>query len=115
MSKKNNKPQKAKSKKILTRFLENVVGGKNNGTKKEEIPNEEVIAGTNLDDNMQGTEGDETMLGGKGDDYIAFGAGNDVVYGGEGNDTIDDVKGRILEGENELHGGAGNDTIGSWR
>ena len=37
MSKKNNKPQKAKSKKILTRFLENVVGGKDNGTKKEEI------------------------------------------------------------------------------
>ena len=39
MSKKNNNPQKAKSKKILTRFLENVVGGKGNGTKKEEDVN----------------------------------------------------------------------------
>jgi len=87
---KKSKKSKSKSifKKIQTRFLENIVGGKGGATKHK------------------GTKGDDDLMGTMGADIMAAGAGNDVVDGGQGNDTLKGGK-----GNDSLSGGEGNDKL----
>nr|MDA8124879.1 hypothetical protein [Deltaproteobacteria bacterium] len=56
----------------------------------------DVIYGTDKDENITNGTGDAVLVGGGGADVIWAGAGNDIVDGGKGNDT--------------LYGQAGNDT-----
>ena len=76
--------------------------------------NDDIIVGSNLDEQIEGLAGSDTLYGslgddwlyaGDGDDYLFGGAGNDLVTGGTGNDTL--VGGL---GYDHLYGLAGDDT-----
>lgn len=85
---------------------------------------EQVINGTNGDDNLVGGDGSDLIWGFDGNDVIHGGDGDDVVagvlgsnslYGDSGDDEVvggednDDLFGGF--GNDELFGGAGNDTL----
>ena len=55
----------------------------------------DIVYGTEFNDNLTGGAGDDILDGGDGDDHLYGGAGNDILDGGDGNDNF--------------YGGAGND------
>lgn len=74
-----------------------------------------VLAGTDLDDDIEGHAlndviqsgaGDDQIAAADGDDQIDAGLGDDVVTGGNGNDYVDGA-----EGHDEISGGNGSDTL----
>jgi hypothetical protein len=94
---------------------------------------ENVIQGTDGDDQLQGTDANDQIIGGggadeiaggKGDDLIDAGGMSDTVDAGSGHDTVDGGDGDDLligglghdvltggQGEDQLHGGVGNDSL----
>ncbi|MBR6012691.1 MAG: hypothetical protein IK062_02785 [Selenomonadaceae bacterium] len=70
-----------------------------NGTNKNDN-----LTGTASDDIMSGLAGNDTLKGLAGDDILNGGKGNDILLGGEGNDTLNGES-----GNNKLTGGKGND------
>ncbi len=73
------------------------------------------LKGTNGDNVLTGTEGNDELEGGKGDDLLAGlggndelegGKGDDRLLGGDGNDRLDGDKGSDF-----VDGGAGNDIV----
>jgi Ca2+-binding RTX toxin-like protein len=99
----------------------------------EEMPEDQIILGTDMGDDLiggdgndilRGRDGEDFLVGGKGDDMvmggmgqddIIAGEGNDMVYGGEGKDRIfgDEGDDEIVGGEEAdmLYGGEGDDTF----
>jgi Ca2+-binding RTX toxin-like protein len=75
----------------------------------------DVIEGTNDDDQIIGLEGNDRLFGGKGDDVIEASDGNDRADGGKGDDAIfgEDGNDRLFggKGEDEIDGGDGNDWL----
>jgi Ca2+-binding RTX toxin-like protein len=83
-----------------------------------------VIYGTESDDDLMGTEnkdlifgygGNDTINGGKRNDCIYGGDGNDIIFDGKANDTIyggdgDDII-QTSGGSDKVYGGAGDDII----
>ncbi|MCC7425893.1 MAG: hypothetical protein IT557_03210 [Alphaproteobacteria bacterium] len=65
-----------------------------------------AIAGGGGDDVIFGTDGDDQLLGNNGNDFIDGGAGNDTIYGNNGSDLLDGGA-----GSDTVTGGAENDTI----
>lgn len=52
-------------------------------------PDDDVLIGTNANEDMQGFRGDDVLFGGAGDDSLRGGIGNDRLEGGPGFDTYD--------------------------
>lgn len=76
----------------------------------------DVLVGTDRDDQIDGKTGDDTIYGGKGNDYLSGGEnGNNYLNGGDGDDTLSASYGHInrnnIYGNNYLDGGYGNDQI----
>ena len=78
-NKQNSKPAKPsnskkspinKLKRVGTRFLENIVGGKGGNSKKDNVADEEILIGDADDNNLKGGSGDDVLKGGKGDDVL---------------------------------------------
>lgn len=70
----------------------------------------EVIIGTDGNDNIDGRNGNDIICGGDGNDKLEGGRGNDKIYGGNGKDSI---KGNY--DRDELYGGNDDDYIdGGW-
>jgi Ca2+-binding RTX toxin-like protein len=106
---------KNKIRKVTTRFLENVVGGKGGETKQSEIvDNDHLLAdieiGNETDSNKQDVPHSDsknnTTQGGAGDEQLKGGSGNDQIRGGQGDDTL---KGG--SGDDKLIGGLGDDLL----
>ena len=88
------------------------------GTSRDvEVPDIEILIGSNHDDVLAGDlrfnviwglAGDDKLYGGPdgGDDWLLGGAGNDEVYGGKGNDLLYGG-----DGDDLLKGGPGDDTM----
>lgn len=82
-----------------------------------------VLVGTSGDDVIHGSENDDDIYGGSGNDVLFGRGGNDNIYGASGNDYIfgdagldaiyggdgDDVLSARQEGDDQLFGGNGND------
>ena len=66
----------------------------------------DIIEGTDGDDEIFAFEGNDTIKGGKGQDKIYAGAGNDSLDGGENDDSLYGA-----EGDDTLLGGSGNDEL----
>ncbi len=75
---------------------------------------DDVIHGSDNDDEIYGRSGNDVLFGGGGNDEIYGGSGNDyifgeegldVIYGGDGNDVLSAHQG----GNDQLFGGNGND------
>jgi Ca2+-binding RTX toxin-like protein len=88
--------------------------------------NDDVIAGTDLPNNLLGGGGNDIISGRGGDDVIWGEAGNDKQLGGNGNDILagglgvdiangEDGNDRLFfDGDSgSVHGGPGNDTLSS--
>ena len=70
----------------------------------------DILIGTNYNDNIQASGGGSVWLDGQGgDDYLSANGGAAVLLGGAGNDTLD--AGSQSSGTYYLSGGAGNDTL----
>lgn len=97
-----------------------VAGGKNNDSLSYALADgtvyyrHEFLRLAAIDDVIEGTEGDDEVYSGNGDDTVSgnggndqlFGeAGNDVLHGGDGNDELSGGSGR-----DRLIGGEGSDT-----
>lgn len=67
---------------------------------------DDVIRGTDLNDEIDGKAGDDVIYGNKGNDEIRGGSGNDRIYGGKGNDVIYDGAGKDV-----VYAGDGDDYI----
>ena len=115
---------KNKIRKVTTRFLENVVGGKGGETKQSEIvDNDHLLAdieiGNETDSNKQDVPHSDsknnTTQGGAGDEQLKGGSGNDQIRGGQGDDTLkggsadDKLFGGL--GDDLLNGGSGDDIL----
>lgn len=76
---------------------------------------EDVIEGTEGDDDIRGTHRHELIYGRGGNDEIDGTSGNDCIIGGEGNDELDGGAGQdVVIGENgndAIDGGAGKDLL----
>lgn len=85
---------------------------------------EDVLIGTDADDDILGDAGSDLILAGSGNDAADGGPGNDKLQGAEGNDTLwgdfgdDHLAGEAGDdllidgaGTDTLDGGAGNDTL----
>ena len=114
---KKSKKSKSKSifKKIQTRFLENIVGGKGGATKHKGTKGDDDLMGTMGADIMAAGAGNDVVDGGQGNDTLKGGKGNDTLSGGEGNDKLIGGKGADSlsggDGNDILKGGKGNDTL----
>ena len=86
-------------------------------TRMREVPDIEILIGSNHGDVLAGDfrfnviwglAGDDKLYGGPdgGDDWLFGGAGNDLVYGGKGNDLLYGG-----DGDDLLKGGPGDDTM----
>ncbi|WP_016950859.1 calcium-binding protein [Anabaena sp. PCC 7108] len=77
--------------------------------------NQNIIVGTNDNDQFLGLLGDDNLDGREGNDTIKGGAGNDVIFGGNDGDAIYGEAGDDTiyagEGRDVLNGGTGNDTL----
>ena len=62
-----------------------------------------LLKGTNYNDNIYGYGGTDTLYGYDRDDLLDGGTGADIMYGGKGNDTyvIDNVNDKVYENFNE--------------
>lgn len=69
---------------------------------------DDVLYGTEDDDNLHGGAGNDTIHGLSGDDHLFGGSGNDTFYGSLGNDVIDGGSGNDVY---YFHYGNGIDTI----
>lgn len=73
----------------------------------------DLIFGTDGNDNINGGGGDDCILGLAGDDILNGSGGNDVLLGGPGDDTLIGQGGsdRLYgeDGDDVLDGGGGND------
>lgn len=84
----------------------------------------QLLAASDLDDNVRATyaddqltlgDGNDIAYGALGNDVLAGEAGNDTLYGNDGNDELlggtgnDTLHGQM--GDDQLFGGAGNDTL----
>jgi hypothetical protein len=71
--------------------------------------------GTPQDDILSGTNGNDNLLGGQGDDQIGGYNGEDTIDGGDGDDDLHGANGddQLLgaDGADTLHGEAGNDAL----
>ena len=63
-------------------------------------PEDEIITGTNLADQIFGKGGDDTIYGLGQTDTLVGGGGNDTLYGGPGHDVL-----RGSSGDDDLYGG----------
>jgi len=74
-----------------------------------------LILGLAGDDTIDGGNGPDCIVGGDGDDELNGGNGDDVIIGGPGNDEIDGGHGddRLFggEGNDEIEGGHGDDVV----
>ena len=86
-------------------------------TRMREVPDIEILIGSNHGDVLAGDfrfnviwglAGDDKLYGGPdgGDDWLFGGTGNDMVYGGKGNDLLYGG-----DGDDLLKGGPGDDTM----
>ncbi|MBL0371448.1 hypothetical protein JJB09_05355 [Rhizobium sp. KVB221] len=77
--------------------------------------NDNILKGTNQNDEIEGKGGNDTLFGYGGNDDLEGDAGNDKLYGGAGNDDLEGGSGRDLldggTGRDDLEGGLGNDTF----
>ena len=69
-------------------------------------PGPTFFDGTNGDDVIVGSDGDDNIDAGPGDDWVCGGPGNDSLDGGDGNDVV--IGGT---GDDGPSGGPGNDTV----
>lgn len=67
--------------------------------------NNDVIRGTNGNDNLKGTRNDDVLHGGRGNDRLNGKAGDDKLFGGKGRDFLISIS-----GSDQLDGGRGQDT-----
>ena len=76
---------------------------------------DQLIQGTDGDDDIDGTDADETVEGLGGRDHLHGQGGDDIVLGGLGNDVVEGNSGNDLveggAGNDEVFGGSGNDTL----
>jgi Ca2+-binding RTX toxin-like protein len=75
----------------------------------------DMIEGTEADDQVIGLEGNDRLFGGDADDVIEASDGNDRAWGGAGDDAIfgEDGNDRLFgeDGADEIDGGDGNDWL----
>lgn len=76
---------------------------------------DQIILGSDQDDDIQGGSGDDQLNGAEGDDVMAGGAGGDRLQGADGNDTLlggggDDIL-RGGEGDDQAKGDSGGDHL----
>ncbi|WP_241151891.1 calcium-binding protein [Pseudomonas viridiflava] len=75
----------------------------------------QVLQGSETEDNLTGTEGDDVIDAGSGDDVINGGDGNDTLKGNAGVDTLNGSAGNdVLQGgrgSDTLNGGTGDDIL----
>jgi Ca2+-binding RTX toxin-like protein len=69
-------------------------------------PGPTFIDGTNGDDVIVGSDGDDNIDAGPGDDFVCGGPGDDSLDGGDGDDVV--IGGT---GDDGPSGGPGNDTV----
>jgi Ca2+-binding RTX toxin-like protein len=102
---------------VFTRGIVYVVNG-NGGDDVITLISQEGESGTKVNggdgnDVMAGSDGNDQLNGGDGNDAIDGGNGNDELSGGDGNDTIAGGLGDDIltggDGTDRLDGGAGND------
>ncbi len=76
-----------------------------------------IIYGTNGNDNLQGTSGRDIILALDGDDTVSGGQKRDCIFGGNGNDTLNGNGGKDTiigqGGKDKIIGGGNNDVIKS--
>ncbi|MFK8028574.1 MAG: calcium-binding protein, partial [Gammaproteobacteria bacterium] len=81
---------------------------------------DDVVTGSDHNDNINTGDGDDVIEGGDGNDRINAGAGDDVIEGGDGNDSINGGDGNDIflfegnSGSDSVNGGSGEgwlDTI----
>ncbi len=84
-------------------------------TIEEMVAADEVVWGSDSNDNIETGSGNDTIGSGGGHDTISTNAGNDTIWAGNGNDVIyagdgdDSVTGD--GGDDYIDAGAGNDTV----
>jgi Ca2+-binding RTX toxin-like protein len=76
-------------KKIRTRFLENIVGGKKDSEQPSNPVDEEILLGNVEDSGLKEGAAGQIMLGSAPSDVQKGGHGDDVLKGGQGNDNLD--------------------------
>ena len=69
-------------------------------------PGNDLVEGTDADENLRGEAGDDTLNGEGGDDLLEGGNGEDILNGGEGENTL-----RGGPGDDRFIGGAGSDSF----
>ncbi len=77
--------------------------------------NDDLIIGTNDDDEITAKGGDDIILSGDGDDTIKGGGGDDLIVSGDGDDTVKAGSGDDVviagDGDDTVSGGKGDDLI----
>jgi VCBS repeat-containing protein len=76
------------------------------GVKLRGTDGNDVLTGTELNDNLFGGNGNDLLEGLGGNDKLYGGKGDDRLFGGDGNDRLDGGK-----GDDRLFGGDGNDKL----
>jgi len=77
-----------------------------NGSTITGTAGDDVISGSNGDDNISGVGGNDSLFGNNGNDILNGGDGNDRLFGGAGNDILYGGN-----GNDQLTGNAGTDTL----
>ena len=94
------------------------------GENEDELPDSNMIIGTDDVDNLHGTnendliyalDGDDILYGEKGDDILNGGEGDDVLYADKGDDILNGGDGDDVlysdKGADILNGGSGDDVL----
>ncbi len=85
------------------------------GTPLAGTPGNDVLKGSDENNDISGDEGNDIIFGGDGRDWIAAGAGDDELHGGPGHDHLEGDDGNDLMqgdgGRDWLTGGPGDDTL----
>ena len=72
----------------------------------EEMPEDQILVGTEVGDDLMGGDGNDVLRGGAGADFLVGGKGDDLIMGGKDQDDI--IAG---EGNDMVHGAGGKDRI----
>ncbi len=99
------------------RKIENIIIGTEKNDNIRGTSKKDYINGFSGDDKITGTSDDDCIWGGEGNDELDGGSGEDYIWGEEGNDIIDGRSGNDIiysgNGDDTIDAGAGEDNVWS--